>query len=214
MFSFYWDVSMDWGLGLLELDTWFPKARPSGVNANPSRRDGGVKGWWGRLRGAMRNGGTGNAGDRDRHGSHQRSPCPTPSHRPIDTSRTPSPGLATTSGPWGLRPRLLLPDNSVYYLFTLIDLVLRFTWSLKLSGHLHTIQEIESGVFLMEALELVRRWMWVFIRVEWEAVKKMGHAQQHQLPRVAQGGTGLGIGMHGVRAEEGKVIWEREKDGI
>jgi hypothetical protein len=107
-----------------------------------------------------------------------------------------------------------LPDNSVYYLFTLIDLVLRFTWSLKLSGHLHTIQEIESGVFLMEALELVRRWMWVFIRVEWEAVKKMGHAQQHQLPRVAQGGTGLGIGMHGVRAEEGKVIWEREKDGI
>ncbi len=24
---------------------------------------------------------------------------------------------------------------------------------------------------MMEALELMRRWMWVFVRVEWEAVK-------------------------------------------
>jgi hypothetical protein len=24
---------------------------------------------------------------------------------------------------------------------------------------------------MMEALELFRRWMWVFVRVEWEAVK-------------------------------------------
>jgi hypothetical protein len=32
---------------------------------------------------------------------------------------------------------------------------------------LHTIAEIESGVFLMEGLELGRRWMWVFLRIEW-----------------------------------------------
>jgi hypothetical protein len=80
--------------------------------------------------------------------------------------------LPTPSGPFGLRSRLLFPDPFVYYLFILLDLVLRFTWSLKLSSHLHTISEIESGVFIMEALELGRRWMWVFLRVEWEEVKR------------------------------------------
>jgi hypothetical protein len=78
---------------------------------------------------------------------------------------------------FGLRPRLLFPDPLVYHLFIAIDLILRFTWSLKLSSHLHTISEIESGVFLMEALELFRRWMWVFLRTEWEVVKKMEAGQ-------------------------------------
>lgn len=83
---------------------------------------------------------------------------------------------------FGLRARLLFPDPLVYHLFIAIDLILRFTWSLKLSSHLHTISEIESGVFLMEALELLRRWMWVFLRVEWEVVKKM-EGQQVQARR-------------------------------
>ncbi|KDE05144.1 hypothetical protein MVLG_04485 [Microbotryum lychnidis-dioicae p1A1 Lamole] len=73
-----------------------------------------------------------------------------------------------------LRPVLLLPDPSIYYLAILIDLVLRFTWSLKMSSHLHSIHEIESGIFLMEALEVFRRWMWVYLRMEWEAVRKGG----------------------------------------
>lgn len=71
-----------------------------------------------------------------------------------------------------LRPVLLLPDPLIYYLAISLDLILRFTWSLKLSSHLHEIHEIESGIFLMEALEVARRWMWVFLRVEWEAVRK------------------------------------------
>ncbi|KAK4702935.1 hypothetical protein P7C70_g3281, partial [Phenoliferia sp. Uapishka_3] len=73
-----------------------------------------------------------------------------------------------------LRPILLLPDPTIYYLAIFIDLILRFTWSLKLSSHLHSIHEMESGIFVMEALEVVRRWMWVFLRVEWEAVRKGG----------------------------------------
>lgn len=136
MFSFYWDVQKDWGLSLLELDTWAPSSILNRlkklVGREPARYD--------------------------------RSPGPSPRGFP-------------TAPPehWGLRPILLLPDAGVYYLFTLIDVVLRFTWSLELSSHLHTISDLESGVFLMEALELVRRWMWVFIRVEWEAVR-MGEA--------------------------------------
>jgi len=27
------------------------------------------------------------------------------------------------------------------------------------------------GVFMIEALEILRRWIWVFIRVEWEMLK-------------------------------------------
>lgn len=77
-----------------------------------------------------------------------------------------------------LRPILLLPDPYIYYLAVTLDLILRFTWSLKLSSHLHSIHEIESGIFLMEALEVVRRWMWVFLRVEWEAVRKGGGGLQ------------------------------------
>lgn len=104
-------------------------------------------------------------------GPHQRSPCPTP--HPDDAH--PSSSLTAFRRPllFGLRPTLLLPDPLVYHVFIAIDFVLRVTWSLKLSSHLHTVAEIESGVFLMEALELVRRWMWVFLRIEWEAVKKL-----------------------------------------
>lgn len=72
-----------------------------------------------------------------------------------------------TTYPRGLRADLRFTETTVYYLAIVIDLVLRFTWSLKLSSKLHTISEIESGVFMMEVLELLRRWMWVFLRMEW-----------------------------------------------
>jgi hypothetical protein len=109
------------------------------------------------------------------------------------SSPPPSPSVLTSILTFGLRPTLLLPDPIVYHLFTLIDLVLRFTWSLKLSSHLHTISEIESGVFMMEALELLRRWGWVFIRIEWEAVKMRDFAGAK-------------------RAEPAQVIWEEKED--
>jgi hypothetical protein len=74
--------------------------------------------------------------------------------------------------PFGLRDNLLFRDSLVYYLVIFLNLFLRFTWSLKLSTHLDTVEELESSVFLMEALEVTRRWVWVFFRVEWEAIKK------------------------------------------
>jgi hypothetical protein len=50
-------------------------------------------------------------------------------------------------------------------------LLLRFTWSLKLSSHLHVVHELEQGTFFLEALEVLRRWIWVFVRIEWEGVR-------------------------------------------
>lgn len=81
----------------------------------------------------------------------------------------------------GLRPLLLFNDPFVYYMAIGLNLVLRFTWSLKLSSHLHMLAELEGGIFIVEALELIRRWVWVFFRIEWEAVKKGGGFVEHTL---------------------------------
>lgn len=73
--------------------------------------------------------------------------------------------------PFGLRARLLYPLP--YYPFVVLaNLVLRLTWSVKLSPHLHSYSEGSGVIFWTEVAELVRRWMWVFLRVEWEIVKE------------------------------------------
>lgn len=73
----------------------------------------------------------------------------------------------------GLRRVLLLfPSPIPYYLAILCNLVLRLTWSLKLSPHLHDVALREYSVFLIEGLEIARRWLWVYLRVEWECVKR------------------------------------------
>ena len=54
----------------------------------------------------------------------------------------------------------------------LVDLVLRLTWSAKLSTHLHAYSEGDLIIFWIELAEVVRRWMWVFLRVEWEVVRE------------------------------------------
>lgn len=208
MFSFYWDVEMDWGLRLCEVDTWVPAAGLSSSTPTMGRRDSSDGGIWQRAVGCLRRS--------DRSLGHQRSPCPTPgptlNGRSSPHARNQSRGLSVSlSSPnmsstkssiftFGLRQTLLLPDPIVYHIFTILDLILRFTWSLKLSSHLHTIAEIESGVFMMEALELMRRWMWVFVRVEWEAVKQ---AEVKSFTET----RGLGIG-------SGQVVWEGDKEGV
>jgi len=46
--------------------------------------------------------------------------------------------------------------------------MLRCTWSFKLSPHLDHFNDLEGGIFVMEFLEVLRRWMWIFFRVETE----------------------------------------------
>jgi len=73
--------------------------------------------------------------------------------------------------PYGLRSRLYFPSKELYYFAIITDLLLRCTWSLKLSPHLDHFADFESGIFLMEFLEVGRRWMWIFLRVETEWVR-------------------------------------------
>ncbi|KAG8710008.1 hypothetical protein FRC08_017761 [Ceratobasidium sp. 394] len=157
VYSFWWDVTNDWGLTLLKPSTW-PAQHAAMAPRSPFLRSQ----------------------------SRPRSARSTP---PLITlSRNSSSTALSAMGssysdadgimrghqsyPFGLRDNLLFRDSLVYYLVIFLNLFLRFTWSLKLSTHLDTVEELESSVFLIEALEVTRRWVWVFFRVEWEAIKK------------------------------------------
>jgi len=72
---------------------------------------------------------------------------------------------------WGLRRRLYFDMKEVYYVAIAMDLILRCTWSLKLSPHLDHFNDLEGGIFVMELLEVLRRWIWIFFRVETEWVR-------------------------------------------
>jgi EXS family len=70
--------------------------------------------------------------------------------------------------PYGLRLHRYFHANKMYYAAIFIDFLLRCTWSLKLSPHLDHFNDLEGGIFIMEMLEVIRRWMWIFFRVETE----------------------------------------------
>ena len=70
--------------------------------------------------------------------------------------------------PWGLRRHTHFHTKEMYYGAIVIDLMLRCTWSFKLSPHLDHFNDLEGGIFVMEFLEVLRRWMWIFFRVETE----------------------------------------------
>ncbi|KAF8477485.1 EXS family-domain-containing protein [Kalaharituber pfeilii] len=72
------------------------------------------------------------------------------------------------SHPWGLRPTRHYHANELYYGVIILDFLLRCTWSLKLSPHLGYVNDLEGGIFVLEFLELFRRFMWIFFRVEKE----------------------------------------------
>ncbi|OKL61328.1 hypothetical protein UA08_03883 [Talaromyces atroroseus] len=87
------------------------------------------------------------------------------------TLLTPKNRLWHQEYPFGLRPRRMFPRNEMYYGVVAIDLVLRFTWLSRLSPHLDKVNDFESGIFLLMFLEIARRWMWIFFRVETEWVR-------------------------------------------
>ncbi|KAI7331917.1 EXS-domain-containing protein [Hortaea werneckii] len=72
--------------------------------------------------------------------------------------------------PYGLRAKRNFSDNA-YYSMIALDLVLRFAWAFKLSPHLEHFYDIEGGIFILELLEVVRRFLWVYFRVETEWVR-------------------------------------------
>jgi hypothetical protein len=73
--------------------------------------------------------------------------------------------------PYGLRRRILFLTPQIYYVAIVLDLILRCTWTLKLSPHLDHLNQVEGGIFILSCLEVFRRWVWIFFRVETEWVR-------------------------------------------
>ncbi|PGH27857.1 hypothetical protein AJ80_00407 [Polytolypa hystricis UAMH7299] len=73
--------------------------------------------------------------------------------------------------PFGLRKHRYFNAKEMYYGAIAIDLVLRFTWLSRLTTRLTWVNDLESGVFVLMVLEVARRWMWIFFRVETECVR-------------------------------------------
>ncbi|KAG5210818.1 EXS domain-containing protein [Trichophyton interdigitale] len=85
--------------------------------------------------------------------------------RPTSTLRDENPH------PFGLRANRFFHANAIYYSAIVIDLVLRFTWLSRLTTRLNWVNDLESGVFALMFLEVIRRWLWIFLRVETEWVR-------------------------------------------
>ncbi|KAK9353053.1 EXS family-domain-containing protein [Lipomyces doorenjongii] len=89
----------------------------------------------------------------------------------------------------GLRSILYFPSPYIYYAAVFVDFILRFTWSLKVSPHLYFFNHQEGGVFALEMMELLRRWIWLFLRIETEWIRTTGSGR---LPvAMSEAGTGL-----------------------
>jgi len=156
IYSFWWDVTNDWGLTLLRPnggDGATTPLLPSSVPPTPAVPKTPLSPIW---------------------------------SEPSTPSRAGLPPLSIPQNKSrGLRPVLLFNDPILYYVAIGFNLILRFTWSLRLSSHLHTLADIEGGVFLLEALEIMRRWVWVFFRVEWETVKKTKHGHAMSMREIS-----------------------------
>lgn len=70
-----------------------------------------------------------------------------------------------------MRSQLHYEDQLFYVMAVILDFLLRTTWMLKLVSNIQ-IEEYEGGVFTMECLEVLRRWIWVLFRLESELVKR------------------------------------------
>ena len=71
-----------------------------------------------------------------------------------------------------VRRQLYFSQPIYYILAVFIDFLLRITWSFKLSSHL-LIRQLDASIFLLELMEVFRRWVWVMFRMENEWVKKV-----------------------------------------
>ena len=79
-----------------------------------------------------------------------------------------SPNRVDRDHPYGLRRHRNFSSDRLYHYVIIADLVLRFSWLWRVVPGLAWLPETESGLFLLMFLEVARRWMWVFFRVEAE----------------------------------------------
>jgi EXS family len=84
---------------------------------------------------------------------------------------------------WNLRPQRLYPWKSFYWMLLVVNTLLRFCWTLSfvpfnylsatgvLTNNFSTEAWANILVPTIASAEIVRRTLWGFVRVEWEAIK-------------------------------------------
>ncbi|EPX74985.1 Erd1 [Schizosaccharomyces octosporus yFS286] len=76
---------------------------------------------------------------------------------------------------WKFQTRRPFPV-AVYIFFSALDFVLRMSWVVRVLSEKHTsLFATDFGIFLMQFLEVFRRCIWVFFRIEAEASKTMAY---------------------------------------
>ncbi|KAJ5677308.1 uncharacterized protein N7477_002941 [Penicillium maclennaniae] len=73
--------------------------------------------------------------------------------------------------PYGLRRHRYFHSDRLYHYAIIADLLLRFSWLWRVLPGLAWLPETECGLFILMFLEIARRWMWVFFRVEAEWIR-------------------------------------------
>uniref|UniRef100_D8Q8S3 EXS domain-containing protein n=1 Tax=Schizophyllum commune (strain H4-8 / FGSC 9210) TaxID=578458 RepID=D8Q8S3_SCHCM len=168
LYSYWWDVSNDWGFALLKPTPPDPTTRLPRRLVLPHLHSGVP---------LIDDAGRSLSPEAVRNYGHTRTFSA--GHR-----RTNS--LSASPGGWlvsRLRPTLLFPRPKLTYgTLLIVNLILRLSWSAKLSPHLHRALDggthtrfgdaVHMGVWVLELAEIVRRWLWVFVRVEWELIRK------------------------------------------
>ncbi|KAH7055200.1 EXS family-domain-containing protein [Linnemannia elongata] len=158
-YSFYWDIYHDWSLIQAQ-----PAGRPSPSVGTPAIAATPTMGTHSRLTSGPLSPTTpksapGNFGDNN---------GPASNNNTYANSRKSSRWWAFG---WGMRSQLHYEDQLFYVMAVILDFLLRTTWMLKLVSNIQ-IEEYEGGVFTMECLEVLRRWIWVLFRLESELVKR------------------------------------------
>ncbi|GJJ72906.1 hypothetical protein EMPS_05264 [Entomortierella parvispora] len=107
---------------------------------------------------------------------------------------------------YGMRSYLHYEDKFFYIMAVVLDFLLRTTWMLKLVSNIQ-IEEYEGGVFTMECLEVLRRWIWVLFRLESEMVKRNGYTDAPTtLLMETMGGGGVGGSGSGSNSNHSNLV--------
>ncbi|KAH9485107.1 Protein ERD1-like protein 1 [Psilocybe cubensis] len=150
LYSFWWDVTNDWGLDLLKIE------RTKAVDRHIPRP----------LILPRLHSGTPLVNSRTSLDSQSSE-----DHPPVRIELSDPPKYRHRQSCFGLRTILFYP-RAIYPVLIFVNLLLRMIWSVKLSTHMQSSRDGSVAFFWLEVAELVRRWLWVFVRVEWELIKK------------------------------------------
>ncbi|KAF9384978.1 protein-ER retention protein [Podila verticillata] len=194
-YSFYWDIYHDWSLIQVQ-----PVSRNSPlINGVPTSASTGPS--HSRLTSAPMSPSANKSGSLNVNDSLGATSLNSPSlgngsvhNSPINSSKKPTSSSQhhVQARRFGMRSFLHYEDPVFYYMAVILDFLLRTTWMLKLVSNIQ-IEEYEGGVFTMECLEVLRRWIWVLFRMESEMVKRSGYADSGPLSAgLVSSGGGVG----------------------